>query len=66
MMAKCMGYRTPFAAPGQPLSRGTASLTRLAIAAIFVGVLAIELVAIGASLPAMLQQDASAPVHSAR
>jgi hypothetical protein len=64
MMAKSMGYR--LAAPGQPLSRGQVSLTRLAIAAICIGVLAIELVAIGASLPAMLPQDAGTPVHSTR
>jgi hypothetical protein len=66
MMAKSMSYRTRLAAPGQPLSRGQASLTRLAIAAIFIGILAIELVAIGASLPAMLPQDAGASVHGTR
>jgi hypothetical protein len=66
MMAKSMSYRTRRAAPGQPLSRGKESLTRLAVAAIFIGILAIELVAIGASLPAMLPQGAGASVHSTR
>jgi len=66
MMAKSMGCRTRLAAPRQLRSRGQVSLTRLAIAAIFIGILAIELAAIGASLPAMLPQDAGAPVHSTR
>ena len=63
-MAKSMSYRTRLAAPRQPLSRGKG--TRLAIAAIFIGILAIELVAIGASLPTRLPQDAGSLVQSTR
>jgi hypothetical protein len=62
MMAKCMDFHSR----GAPQQRGQQSLTRLAVAAIFIGVLAIELVAIGASLPAMLPQDTGTGVHSTR
>jgi hypothetical protein len=64
MTAKSMSYRTRLSASGQPLSRGRGSLTRLAIAAIFIGILVIELVAIGALLPAMVPHDAGASAHS--
>jgi hypothetical protein len=66
MTAKTMGLRTRLATPGQRLGSGQRSVTRLAIAAIVVGDFAIELVAIGASLPAMLTQDLAAPVYGSR
>jgi hypothetical protein len=66
MTAKSMGFRTRLATPGQPLASSQPSVTRLAIAAIVIGGFAIELVAIGASLPAMLPQDLAAPVNGSR
>jgi hypothetical protein len=65
-MAKSVGYQASPAASRPPVCRRNASLTRVAIAAIFVGVFAIELVAIGASLLAMLPQDVGRPVNGTR
>ena len=66
MMAKCADCGTRFAAPSQPLSRGKVSFTGLAIAAIFAGVFAIQLVAIGVSLPSTLSQELGAPLNDSR
>jgi hypothetical protein len=66
MTAKCVECGTRFTAPWQPVSRGKASFTALAIVAIFVGIFAIQLVAIGASLPVTLSQELGAPSQSVR
>jgi hypothetical protein len=66
MMAQSVDYSTRLTPPPRHLSRGQQSLTRLAIAAIFIGIIAIELVAMGAFLPAALPQAAGTAVEASR